>query len=79
LDLSLPMECGRETRLVEASTIGTQQAAKACQDLSDLTGNMRNLVERFHLSRDQASRAQRTSPWAGLGGASQDVGGGWVQ
>jgi methyl-accepting chemotaxis protein len=55
------------SRLVEASTIGTQQSAKACQDLSGLTHNLRNLVERFHLSRDQASGAQRTTLRTGIG------------
>jgi methyl-accepting chemotaxis protein len=78
------------SRLVEASTIGTQQSAKACEDLSDLTGSLRNLVERFHLSREQASQARRARPGAGQspGSALTDArgdeavsihGGGWVQ
>jgi methyl-accepting chemotaxis protein len=77
------------SRLVEASTIGTQQSAKACQDLSGLTNNLRTLVERFHLSREQASGAHRTTPRAGLGSArleaerSEEAGSihrsGWVQ
>jgi hypothetical protein len=77
------------SRLVEASTIGTQQSAKACQDLSELTHNLRTLVERFHLSRDQASGTYRTKPRSGLGSSRQEPysgeetgsthGGGWVQ
>jgi methyl-accepting chemotaxis protein len=77
------------SRLVEASTIGTQQSAKACQDLSGLTNNLRNLVERFHLSRDQSSGAHRTTPRASLGSSHLDAerveesdsihGSGWVQ
>lgn len=35
--------------IVEATTIGTQQAAKACQDLSGLTHDLQNLVGRFRL------------------------------
>ena len=45
--------------LVEASTIGTQQSAKACQDLSGLTSNLRNLG---------GTLPSRTG--AGFGGAS---------
>jgi len=76
------------SRLVEASTIGTQQSAKACQDLSGLTNNLRNLVERFHLSREQASGTHRTTS-RGLGSsrpgprheeeADSMHGSGWVQ
>ena len=61
------------SRLVEASTIGTQQSAKACQDLSGLTSNLRNLVERFHLGREQASGAHRTMPRAGRGSSQPGV------
>jgi methyl-accepting chemotaxis protein len=46
------------SRLVEASTIGSQQSAKACQDLSTLTNSLRNLVEHFRLSGDEASGAR---------------------
>jgi hypothetical protein len=77
------------SRLVEASTIGTQQSAKACQDLSGLTNSLRNPVERFHLGREQPSGTHRTSSRAGLGssrpGEQQDEeadlihGRGWVQ
>jgi methyl-accepting chemotaxis protein len=77
------------SRLVEASTIGTQQSAKACQDLSGLTNNLRNLVERFHLGREQASRTHPSTPRAGFGssqsGAQHDEeaelihGKGWLQ
>ncbi|MGC2210723.1 MAG: methyl-accepting chemotaxis protein [Candidatus Korobacteraceae bacterium] len=77
------------SRLVEASTIGTQQSAKACQDLSGLTNNLRNLVERFHLGREQAPRTHPSTPRAGLGssqsGAQHDEeaelihGKGWLQ
>jgi hypothetical protein len=35
------------SRLVESSTIGTQQSAKACEDLSSLTHGLHNLVEQF--------------------------------
>ncbi len=43
------------SKIVEASTIGTQQSAIACQDLSRLTHSLRNLVERFRLARDRDS------------------------
>jgi hypothetical protein len=43
------------SKLVEASTIGTQQSAIACQDLSQLTHTLRKLVERFRLARDRDS------------------------
>ena len=48
------------SRLVESSTIGTQQAAKACEDLSSLTHGLHNLVERFETggtARHQSSHA----------------------
>ena len=77
------------SRLVEASTIGTQQSAKACQDLSGLTNNLRNLVERFQLSREHASGTHRTTSRGGAGrsrlGERHDEetdlihGSGWVQ
>jgi methyl-accepting chemotaxis protein len=77
------------SRLVEASTIGTQQSAKACQDLSGLTNNLQNLVERFHLGREKASGTHRSTPRPALGssqsGAPHDEeaelvhGNGWLQ
>ncbi len=45
------------SRLVESSTIGTQQAAKACEDLSALTHGLHNLVERFELGANAHSSA----------------------
>ena|SRR5208282_3403425 len=77
------------SRLVEASTIGTQQSAKACQDLSGLTNNLRNLVERFHIGQDSASGVDRIRPRARLGSSQREAqraeesdlvrGSGWVQ
>ena len=65
------------SKLVEASTIGAQQSAKACQDLSALTNNLQNLVERFRLSHDPASGVQRKHPSAEEAYSIHD--GGWVQ
>ena len=51
------------SRLVEASTIGTQQSADACQGLSELALNLTNLVESFRIVQDQArGRIKNPSP-----------------
>jgi methyl-accepting chemotaxis protein len=77
------------SQLVETSTIGTQQSAKACHDLSELTNNLMNLIERFRLSRDKASVAHQERSGTGLGNSRQNAQsageadsirrGGWVQ
>jgi methyl-accepting chemotaxis protein len=72
------------SRLVESSTIGIQQSAKACQDLSELTGNLQNLVEQFRLSQDRAARHAAPPPRKhaqAAGGAqpAQRAPGRWVQ
>ncbi len=59
--------------LVEASTISTQQAAKACQDLSELTINLNDLVAHFRLSRDQASVAHEKRSGTGLSRSGLDA------
>jgi methyl-accepting chemotaxis protein len=50
------------SKLLEASTIGTQQSAKACQDLSALTHGLHRLVERFNLGRDHDVRTMPATP-----------------
>jgi len=76
------------SKIVEASTVGTQQSAKACQDLSQLTRTLQNLVERFHLGSDRTSSGQSRSA-SMPSNSHQDPqsahepntihGGGWVQ
>ena len=48
-------------RLVKESAIGTQQSARACQDLSGLALDLQKMVGNFKLENDgyQASRVQR--------------------
>jgi methyl-accepting chemotaxis protein len=77
------------SKIVEASTIGTQQSAKACQDLSQLTRSLQNLVERFHLGSNRTPGGQQSRSASMPSGALQDPqsaqepntihGGGWVQ
>jgi methyl-accepting chemotaxis protein len=61
------------SRLVEASAISTQQGAKACQDLSELTMNLNDLVAHFRLSRDEASVTHPKRPGTGLGSSGPDA------
>jgi hypothetical protein len=60
------------SKIVEASTIGTQQSAKACQDLSQLTHNLQNLVERFHFGGDHAPGTHQNLSASMPSGSRQD-------
>ena len=58
----------RISKIVKASTVGSQRAAKACQDLSRLTRDLQGLVERFQLGeayQGRSASAPRHPPLSG--------------
>ena len=49
----------RITKLVRESAAGTQQAAKACQDLSNLALDLQNMVSRFKVNNERQPQQKR--------------------
>ncbi len=56
------------TKLIRESASGTQQAAKACQDLSNLALDLQNMVSRFKVNNErQAQRRVAAAPRSSRG------------